>query len=156
MAPVLETVAHIAARALERRETCYNTIYGVQCYYSRWDRWGRWVLLGVILFVAILIFFLFSCISSRRRRKVGQKPIMGTGWAAAGQPQYNSAPMQQNYQNPPPQYQQNNAQYGQNADYYGGNQYGNNTQYQPPVGAPPNESYGQYAPPSGPPPAHVK
>lgn len=98
-----------------------------------------------------------SCMSARRRRKVGRKPFMGTGWAVPASQQHDGAPMQQNYQKPPPQYgQQNNPQYGQNADYYGGNQDDNNTQYQPPAGAPPGQSYDQYAPPSGPPPAHVK
>lgn len=95
--------------------------------------------------------------TARRRRKVGRKPFMGTGWAVPANMKHNGAPMQQHYQSPPLQYgQQNNAQYGQNADYYGGNQYGNNTQYQKPAGAPPGQSYGQYAPPSEPPPAHVR
>lgn len=28
--------------------------------YSAWDAWARWVVLGVIIFAALLIFFLFS------------------------------------------------------------------------------------------------
>lgn len=61
MAPVLETVANIAARALASRQTrCYNTIYGRRCSYNRWGGWGRWVLLGVILALAVLICFLFA------------------------------------------------------------------------------------------------
>jgi hypothetical protein len=36
----------------------YYNYYG-GCY-TAWDAWARWVVLGLIIFGALLIFFLFS------------------------------------------------------------------------------------------------
>jgi hypothetical protein len=41
--------------------SCPNGYYNYYngCY-SAWDAWARWVVLGLIIFGALLIFFLFS------------------------------------------------------------------------------------------------
>ena len=34
---------------------CYRTVYGgVRCYNSGWYNWGRWLLLGLIIFFFIM------------------------------------------------------------------------------------------------------
>lgn len=146
------------------RRDCYQNRYGqTQCYNSAWNNWVRWLVLALIIIGAFLIFFLFSCITARRRRRMGYAPYRGTGWAvgrtAAGhsQPTYNAQPyyanqgqqqQQQPYynnsNNPPPAY---NATGGSNAGYYGG---GNDVELQQP-----QQTYGGYAPPKGPPPGQV-
>ncbi len=42
-------------------DSCPNGYYNYYngCY-SAWDSWARWVVLGLIIFGALLIFFLFS------------------------------------------------------------------------------------------------
>ncbi|KAJ9605272.1 hypothetical protein H2200_009929 [Cladophialophora chaetospira] len=117
-----------------------------------------WVALGIIIFGAILIFFLFSCFSARRRRKLGRNPYYGTGWAGRpvhGQAQYNpgyQATQQQTgtYQAPPAYGQEQGGYYGQNQGYFGGRQTERDVEMQPP-----QQVYGgdNFAPPAGPPPA---
>lgn len=146
------------------RSDCYQNRYGqTECYNSAWDNWVRWLVLALIIVAAFLIFFLFSCITARRRRRMGYAPYRGTGWAvgrtAAGhsQPTYNAQPYYANQQqqqqqpyynnsnNPPPAYNAAVAG-GANADYYGR---GNDVELQQP-----EQAYGGYAPPKGPPPGH--
>ncbi|MCJ1344502.1 hypothetical protein MMC31_002705 [Peltigera leucophlebia] len=140
------------------------------CHRSNWDSYGRWiVLVGVIIF-GIFIFFIFACITARRRRAAGSVPYRGTGWAGgrphAGQPQYDASQPQPYYagnqypQSPPPNVAPpvyvppNQGYYGgdQNHGYFGGQQTGVELQtpdhsYQPQTGGQP-----VYNPPAGPPP----
>jgi hypothetical protein len=102
---------------------------------NAWYDWGRWVALALVIGGFILIFFLFSCISARRRRRRGAQPYYGTGWvgrtpwghgAATYNPQYGRQQEQpyQGYQqggyygqqNAPPAYQPN----PQTGGYFGG------------------------------------
>ncbi|KAF1816299.1 hypothetical protein P152DRAFT_470335 [Eremomyces bilateralis CBS 781.70] len=145
---------------LESRARCYYS--GGVRYCERtnaWNSWVRWLFLGLIIGGFLLLFVLCSCVSARRRRRAGQMPFRGTGWAVPNQGQYQ-------HQHPPPQ---NNAvYYSQPAPpyspppqggYYGnqGQQQGyemNNQSSQP---AYPTQSYAQdggnmYQPPPGPPP----
>ncbi|QIW95911.1 hypothetical protein AMS68_001429 [Peltaster fructicola] len=119
------------------------------CGYSAWNSYGRWIFLACVIVFALFVFFLFSCITARRRRKMGYRPYPGTGWAAGapaghGQAQYNPQPYYQNQpqpafnnsNNPPPAYQTE-----QNAGYYN-----RDVELQQPTAA--------YKPPQGPPPGH--
>jgi len=86
---------------------------------SAWSRWGRWVLAGILLFLAILFIFLALCF---RRRRARRNQIFTT-----------STPMQAQ--------QPGGVYYNQTQPQYEGN-------YAPPAGAPPNyggqnEYYGQ-------------
>jgi len=149
---------------ISTRYYCYDGYYGSDCN-SAWYNWGRWVLFGVIVIGAFLIFLGLACISARRRRQRGLQPFRGTGWAAYGAP---APPYQQNPQGyynqqqypAPPKYSQNPNGYGyygnqpntggQNQGYFGGQQEGVELQQ------PPNTYRGGepvYAPPPGPPPA---
>jgi len=139
---------------------CYDSYGNYNCN-SGWYQWGRWVLLGAIIVAAILFFFLFSCISARRRKRMGGRPMYGTGWASApfghGQATYNpnyqsqqAGPGGNNY-NAPPTYQQEGGYYGENQGYFGGQQTGTELQqpqntyrggdpvYEPPTGPPPTK-----------------
>ncbi|CZT14149.1 uncharacterized protein RCC_00122 [Ramularia collo-cygni] len=153
--PVLE------ARTLEARARCYDRYYNR--YYnctSRWNSWVRWLVLGLIVAAAIVLFMLFSCVTARRRRKMGHQPWRGTGWAVSSNPPAHNAPTYNNnaqpyyanYNNsnnpaPPPAYQPG----GANQGYYGQQ---NGTELQQP-----QQTYGGYRsgesafePPKGPPP----
>ncbi|KAI4216825.1 MAG: hypothetical protein LQ351_000774 [Letrouitia transgressa] len=131
------------------------------CYRNRsnWDRFGRWILVGIIIVGALFIALAFACITARRRRRRGLQPYRGTGWAAGGAPpgqapaqwtgnQYNpNQPGPPNYGPPPNQGYYGNNQ--PNQGYYGGQQSGvaaPNNVYQPQGGDQ------VYSPPSGPPP----
>ena len=98
-----------------------------------------------------------SCISARRRRRMGYQPYRGTGWAAGRPPPghgaatYNQQPyyasQQPGYQPPPPTY-------GASQDYYGGRDvelqsppqayggYNRENVYSPPPGPPPQKNDG--------------
>ncbi|KAI5364266.1 putative chitin synthesis regulation, Congo red resistance, RCR protein [Septoria linicola] len=148
---------------------CYNTIYGVRCYDSAWDSWVRWLVLALIIIAAFLLFFSFSCISARRRRKLGHSPYRGTGWALGRtppghapaqytgqqQPYYqNAQPYYNNSNNPPPAYTPppNNGYYG-NQNHNG--PYGNDVELQQPQSTYSGyrgQEAGVYEPPKGPPP----
>ena len=149
------------------------------CYYDRfnnyrctngrstWNSWARWLVLGLIILGIIFVFFLFSCVTSRRRRKRGFQPYRGTGWALGRTPPghgaatYNPPPGQQTQQpyyaqpqtqqpyynnsnNPPPSYYDASANRGGN----------NDVELQTPQPAY-GGAGGQYQPPKGPPPGHA-
>ena len=94
-----------------------------------------------------------SCISARRRRKMGYQPYRGTAWAVGRTPPghgaatYNQQPY---YANQQPGYQPPPPAYGASQDYYGGR---NDVELQSPP-----QAYGgynrdnTYSPPPGPPP----
>lgn len=105
------------------------------------------------------------CITARRRRRAGNVPFRGTGWAAGRTPaghapaQYTGAqPYYGNNQQPPPVYgaPQNQTYYGNdnpsNQGYFGGQQSG--VELQQPQGAyrPPGGGDPVYNPPAGAPP----
>jgi len=148
---------------------CYDNNGNAYYCKSSWNSWGRWVALAVIIIAAFLFFFLISCLSARRRKRVGQQPYYGTGWVGRtpfghGQATYHpqvetQAPPQEVYgngnnqaYNSPPAYGQQGAAasyYGNtNQGYFGGRQ--TDTEMQPPQAAYGGNS--KYEPPSGPPP----
>lgn len=106
----------------------YVCSYGYDVYgdcYSRWNTWGRWVALAVVVVAFILLAFLFSRYNSRRRRRRGMAPMYGTGWMGG------------NWGHKPPFGQQ----YGNNGGYYPNQPYngGAAPPYEPPV---PNQATG--------------
>lgn len=139
------------------------------CYRnSRWNDWGRWVALAVIVILVLIAAFLFSCINNRRRRRRGAPPMYGTGWVPGANYKPNEA-----YTNPAPPYtpspmpnqatgntfNSNEGYYGNshNQQAYGGNPYGgqqSGVELQTPQHSYQRDAPGQnvYAPPSGPPP----
>jgi len=140
----------------------YGYYYGNSgCNYSGWSAYGRWVLIGVVIIGAFVIFLLFSCLTARRRRKQGRQPYRMTAWAGGrhGQPQYTG---NQNYSTgPPPAYgQQQTSPPPQQQGYYGndGNQsYFGGQQNDPNIQQPNPAYYAEnganvYAPPTGAPP----
>ncbi|KAF2397988.1 hypothetical protein EJ06DRAFT_532350 [Trichodelitschia bisporula] len=123
---------------LERRDiNCYSDSYGYRrCSRTGWSNWGRWVVLGLVILV-FLAFVSCLCLSSRRRRRRGARPMYGTGWMAPGPaPPYNAP--NPTY-NPPP---------GGNVQYA---HYGNSGPPPPDYSSRP-AGQGEYAPPPGPPP----
>lgn len=124
------------------------------------------VVLGALVVGAFLIFLIFSCITARRRRRQGQQPWRGTGWAAGAPPpghgpaRYTGAPPQQYNGNtaaaPPYSPPANQGYYGQgynsgtNQGYFGGQQQG--VELQQPENAYARGGENVYSPPTGPPP----
>jgi len=140
---------------------CYDQFGNAYRCNSGWNSWGRWVALGIILVGAFLLFFLFSCLTARRRRRAGRQPYYGTGWVGRTPFGHGQATYNPNYQSQQPNYNQNQYQtppaynqtggyYGQNQGYFGGRQ--TEVEMQPP-----SNTYrggeGVYEPPQGPPPA---
>jgi len=144
--------------------------YGNNCYYSSWNSWQRWVLLGILIVAAIIFFLTCACCTSRRRRARGLQPYYGTGWANWGPPPaYDfNRPTQ-----PPPQ-PHTGPQFGGQTSSGWAPQYPQQEAPQYPPNYPPNypprggedgEGYemngynrptnGPYQPPSSPPPAHT-
>lgn len=144
------------------------------CVYSGWSNWGRWVLAAIVLVFFIALFVVWSCISNRRRRRRGLRPMYGTGWVPGNntynqggqpQPQYNQGGWfggfgHKNHQAPPPQYtpappqgqQYTGETFNSNDGYYGHHQ--NDVPLQQPSGTYyPRGGEPVYEPPSGPPPA---
>ncbi|CZS92016.1 hypothetical protein WAI453_000035 [Rhynchosporium graminicola] len=123
---------------LPRAEDALNLIarqynYGRRCNpryqncRSNFSRWGRWVLAGILIFFGIFLFFMFLCISKRRKRRAALHSTPMT--APAGNAGYNSGYNNGGYNNnaptqqyapppgaPPPTYAGNG---GYNNDYYG-------------------------------------
>ncbi|KAF2240811.1 hypothetical protein BU26DRAFT_525718 [Trematosphaeria pertusa] len=140
--------------------SCGYDAYGrYYCRNSAWNDWVRWVVLAVIIVGFFLLFVVCSCITARRRRRLGRQPFYGTGWAArpgqpTAQPYYNN---NQNYNHPPPQYTpqpQNQGYYGSNQGYYGSSPYGQQQGVELQSPQPTHTRGGDdvYAPPAGPPP----
>ncbi|KIX03618.1 uncharacterized protein Z518_07171 [Rhinocladiella mackenziei CBS 650.93] len=140
---------------------CYDSLGQPYRCRSAWYDWGRWVALGIIIFAAILFFFLFSCWSARRRRRAGRQPFYGTGWAgrtpwghspATYNPHYQTQQQPHYNQQAPPTYNQTQnygGYYGENQGYFGGRQ--TDVEMQPPQNAY-RGGDNVYEPPSGPPP----
>lgn len=159
----------------------YVDRYG-RCRTSGWDYYGRWILAAVVIVFFVALFFTWSCIRNRRRRRQGLRPMYGTGWMPAQgghnnhnnniphgqQPQYNHGgwlggfghKTNSNHQPPPPQYtpapvqgQQSTGQtFNSNDGYYGHHQ--NDVPLQQPTGSYyPRGGEPVYEPPAGPPPA---
>ncbi|KAI6093852.1 chitin synthesis regulation, resistance to congo red-domain-containing protein [Hypoxylon rubiginosum] len=156
MAPLIEIAAQLSKRRYNCDDYEYNR-YG-QCY-SAWNWYGRWIFAGVVIFLVLVLFFLWACINSRRRRRNGLQPMYGTGWMAnnqGGNPHYNNA---QGYNNPPPAYGAPQGQSYPMQNQYTGTTFSRNDGYygQEGVQAPKNvyNNHGKddYAPPEGPPPA---
>ncbi|GAM85560.1 hypothetical protein ANO11243_035670 [Dothideomycetidae sp. 11243] len=129
--------------------------YNGYCYNSGWDSYGRWIVFAVIVGVGICLFFLFSCITARRRRKLGMQPFRGTGWAAGRPPPGHGAatynPNAGNFQMEQPVYNDPTQQpYNSAPPAYGG-YYGNSGVTQPQAA----HTGDHYKPPAGPPPAHM-
>ncbi|KAK5115451.1 hypothetical protein LTR62_001110 [Meristemomyces frigidus] len=146
--------------ASKSNNNCYTNNAGNEvCNGGAWSNWVRWLVLGLIIAGALFLFFLFSCITARRRRRAGYSPYRGTAWAAGRTPaghapaQYNSAaPYYNNSNAPPPAYGAG----GANNDYYspGVGPGRENVEMQPPapVYGAPGVHKDAYAPPMGPPP----
>jgi Chitin synthesis regulation, resistance to Congo red len=118
--------------------------------YSSWDYWGRWVFLGVAIFLIFLVCISISCLSARRRRRMGRQPYYGTGWAANHGPWAGNYPPQNNpntyyaHQQPAPPYEQQSP-YREQPPY---REQQSGIELSPPA----NTYGGDYAPPYGPPP----
>ncbi|OCK85159.1 hypothetical protein K432DRAFT_431743 [Lepidopterella palustris CBS 459.81] len=143
---------------LDRRyRNCYIGSDGNEyCTNSAWNDWVRWIVLAVVVIGFFLLFVLCSCFTARRRRRAGQTPMYGTGWAAgrAPAPYYNSnsQPYYNSQAAPPYTPAPNNTYFeGQNQGYYGQQ---NGVELQSPMPAHYGARGGDnvYSPPSGPPP----
>ncbi|KAH6606513.1 hypothetical protein Trco_005666 [Trichoderma cornu-damae] len=66
---------------------------GIRCRRkSGWYFWGRWVLAGIAIVLALILLTSCLCISRRNRRR-GAPPMYGTGWfsgAGSGRPGGNN------------------------------------------------------------------
>ncbi|TFB06220.1 hypothetical protein CCMA1212_001750 [Trichoderma ghanense] len=174
MAPVMDLFAR-------------DSICGYGYYYdgfgcrrrSGWYFWGRWVLAGIAIVLALILLASCLCISRRNRRR-GVQPLYGTGWLGgntrpSGNNKPNNGHEMNNFQSGYNQggYNQGQGDYNQGYGYtspppYGqapmGNQttgttfnandgyYTNQPQYgvQPPQSAYQPDTH--YQPPPGPPP----
>jgi len=167
---------------LEARQTttrCYVDSWGRRrCYrQNNWNSFGRWILLGMVLFFLVLLILLR--VQSRRRRTRGLKPLYGTGWLGTNLPmqgrrnnntqnnvntysnQHHEAGLgapggaQNAYYDPHKQHGHEQMGYANTTNYGGGLQQPQQT-YQPPSGPPPGHHTGgdSYAPPPGPPPGY--
>ncbi|KAI1108412.1 chitin synthesis regulation, resistance to congo red-domain-containing protein [Nemania sp. NC0429] len=146
MAPVVDTVSDL----LQKRFDCpYRQYYsdGRCVYGSNWYWYGRWIFAAVVIGLFLLIFFLWACLNSRRRRRQGHAPMYGTGWMAPNGQYYNNNP---NAYNPPPPAYGAPPQYPMDTRYP--NADGHYGQQSNGVEPPKNVYTGDYAPPSGPPP----
>jgi hypothetical protein len=158
----------------------YYDYYSHGCYYSGWNAYGRWVLLGAIIVGFFFIFLLFSCVTARRRRRQGLQPYRLTGWAGGVPPSHGQAqyvgnqggavpnnqgwggPGQQAYQSPPAYggpppaagegtfFPPNHVRPGQG--YFGGQQSGIELQQPHNAYNPQRGGEPVYAAPEGPPP----
>ncbi|KAI1177510.1 chitin synthesis regulation, resistance to congo red-domain-containing protein [Nemania sp. FL0916] len=147
MAPVLDQLSGL----VHKRYSCPSNYYysGGGCVLgSPWYWYGRWIFAAVVIGLFIVVFFLWACLNSRRRRRQGNRPMYGTGWMAPNPQYYNNPPNA--YNHPPPaygapgqsypmdnRYQTNDGPYGQQSSG---------------IEPPKNVYSGDYAPPSGPPP----
>ena len=159
---ITDNVASSSGEFVKRQLYGYPT-YNNRYYGSGWYNYGRWILLGVIVGLAVLAY-LVICGCNRRRTRLGHGPVKYTGWATPGfsHPQQTGTtgqyPMQStntynpnqayNYNQPSGQQQNGgypnpNNTYASNQAYYNAPsapppQYGGNqTTYQPPAAAAP-------------------
>ncbi|KAI0456650.1 chitin synthesis regulation, resistance to congo red-domain-containing protein [Xylaria acuta] len=149
MAPVLE---QLSAAMLQKRD-CPANFYvdsrGRCIYGDRWYWYGRWIFAAVIVALFLLIFFLWACVNSRRRRRQGHRPMYGTGWMAPQPQYYNNNPHAYN-QPPPPAYGAPAQSYPMDNRYQTTD--GHYGQQSSGIEPPKNVYGGDYAPPAGPPP----
>ncbi|TVY46717.1 hypothetical protein LOCC1_G002839 [Lachnellula occidentalis] len=150
MAPI-SAITSLLPRAAElvARRTCYNNNYysGYNSGYgnggsyncnSAWSRWGRWVLAGILIFIAIVFILLFALRPSvlcpllttpqpsfcaRRRRRRSAKTYENTAMTNVQQPTgnnyQNDQPMYAPPAEAPPLYSGNYGGGGSNQGYYG-------------------------------------
>ncbi|KAK9455641.1 chitin synthesis regulation, resistance to congo red-domain-containing protein [Dipodascopsis uninucleata] len=104
MAPVSDAFALLKRQIYYGGNNCYP--YGCN---STWYRWGRWLLLGIVVLFAFVFFYLFVCTRNRRLSKQRKQPIYGTAWMGQGGGYYPPPP------GPPPQ----QAQHTGTTPYYG-------------------------------------
>ncbi|KAK4508766.1 hypothetical protein PRZ48_002505 [Zasmidium cellare] len=75
---------------------CYIDVAGDEvCENDAWDDWERWVVLGVVLgaiFLILVGFLIFSCITARKRQRAGIKPYKGTAWTLGVTPPGHNPP----------------------------------------------------------------
>ncbi|KAK3996855.1 chitin synthesis regulation, resistance to congo red-domain-containing protein [Cladorrhinum sp. PSN332] len=168
MAPLADQMVGLVAREDGCGAGRYRA-YDGRCYtYSTWYYWGRWVFAGLaLLFILVVFAMLFR--NSRRRKKLGQQPMYGTGWMAPGPapayyasgpppPQYTPQGDPNVYNQPGPghKYNQHDGYYGNQQQYppqqssYGGQQEG--IELQQPQNTYHRGTDADYAPPPGPPP----
>ncbi|EMR09449.1 hypothetical protein PNEG_02391 [Pneumocystis murina B123] len=73
--------------------------------YSRWNAWGRWIVISIILIGIILLFTCLFC-ANKWRAEQGNAPIKYTGWFMPWQaypptqPYGYAMPMTSSYQHP--------------------------------------------------------
>jgi hypothetical protein len=161
MAPTA-SIHDIASRLSPRQSSrCPdNTFYRAGYCYTSWDYYGRWIFMGVVVGICILVFFIWGCINSRRRRRNGMQPMYGTGWMARPpyNPQHSNVNNPAGYNNAPPAYGAPPGQsYPMNPQQQGNFQpsngyYGQYEGVQAPKNVYQNQHNDDYAPPPGPPP----
>ncbi|KAI1382186.1 chitin synthesis regulation, resistance to congo red-domain-containing protein [Hypoxylon crocopeplum] len=161
MAPFLDQVGS----QLTKRRYCYGDDYDrYNNCYSGWYWYGRWIFAAVIIVLVAIVFILWACVNSRRRRRQGLQPMYGTGWMA-GKPGPNNGYYNnpQGYNNPPPAYGAPPGQSYPMENQYTGNTFSPSDGYygqregvvQPPKNVYNNNNKNttdEYAPPTGPPP----
>ncbi|KAL2271284.1 hypothetical protein VTJ83DRAFT_655 [Remersonia thermophila] len=159
MAPLAEQLAVVAKRADGCGAYAYRGADGFCYYSSAWYWWGRWVFAGLaVLFILLVFLALFR--NSRRRRKMGQQPLYGTGWMAPAPPPPYYPPPPQYAAQDPNAYKMGSYYSGQPQGEYSGQQQGVSQEVpvQPPANTyqPAGPSHQtDYAPPPGPPPSHL-
>ncbi|KAF7870567.1 hypothetical protein EAF04_004311 [Stromatinia cepivora] len=115
----IDTREALHLNELHSRATCYRRGYGYYRCNSAWNRFGRWILAGVLIFIGIILLFAIMCISRRRRRRMqirsGNTPMTYNQPNTYGQP-----PTSNNYNYSQQQYAPPaGAPGGANQDYYG-------------------------------------
>ncbi|KAL3426435.1 hypothetical protein PVAG01_03226 [Phlyctema vagabunda] len=127
------TMNTLLARAvLESRATCTTGRYPYRRTYrcSAWQRFGRWVVAGILVLMGLIFIALFLCLAARRKRRARKYAT-------------NPTPMAATHQTYPDQNQGYGYNNGPQQEYGNANNYGQNPPYQ----------QAGYAPPPGPPPA---
>lgn len=61
----------------------HTILTGVLDGYSGWSSYGRWIVLGVVVGIAVLVWLTICC-CNRRRTRAGAQPVKYTGWATPG------------------------------------------------------------------------
>ncbi|BFZ58341.1 hypothetical protein PYCC9005_005403 [Savitreella phatthalungensis] len=136
LAALDKRAADFDSASFVKRQFGYGYGYG-RNYNSGWYNYGRWILLGVIVGVAVL-FWLFLCGCNRRRTRQGMGPVRYTGWATPGftHPQQSGVTSRGQY--PMNTTQTYNGYNNNNTGYAQPNQtYANQTYYNAPASAPP-------------------